>query len=135
MKLQIVIRILLLPLLIAIITTQASATIFEVGDAKEYSSIQTAVNDAIEGDKIIVYGGTYNENVILDKRLILEGVDDPVIDASGNGNPISIYAGNSVVDGFILRNGRSGLYLLSDNNVLINNTLENNQYGIYLFRS
>ena len=68
------------------------------------------MNNANEGNNISVHGGTYEENVIVNKQLTLQGVGNPVIDAKGFGNPINLYAGNSVVDGFVLCNGRSGLY-------------------------
>ncbi|MCD4821666.1 MAG: right-handed parallel beta-helix repeat-containing protein [Methanococcoides sp.] len=86
----------------------------------------------MRGDKIIVCSGIYEENVIVNKQLTLQGVENPVIDANGFGNPINLYAGNSVV---VLCNGRSGLYMVSKDNVIKNNTIKENQYGIYLFKS
>ncbi len=119
----------------SVIVTKVNSATIEVGPGKEYSCIQDAVNNANEGDKIIVHNGIYEENVIVNKQLTLQGVGSPVIDAKGFGNPINLYAGNSVVDGFVLCNGRSGLYMVSKDNVIKNNTIKENQYGIYLFKS
>ncbi|ABE51329.1 NosD domain-containing protein [Methanococcoides burtonii] len=130
-----IIKIILLPLFMAILMTQASASILEVGEGQEYSHIQDAVNNANEGDKVIVHSGIYEENVILDKQIILQGVGSPIIDGMGVGNSLSLYAESLVVDGFVLCNGRSGSYVVSDNNILTNNTFKGNQYGVYLFGS
>jgi len=134
-RINVIIKLFLLPLIMSVIVTRANTAIIEVGDGKEYSCIQDAVNNANEGDKIIVHSGIYEENVIVNKQLTLQGMGTPVIDAKGFGNSINLYAGNSVVDGFVLCNGRSGLYMVSNDNVIKNNTIKENQYGIYLFKS
>jgi len=48
-----------------------------------YSSIQSAVNDAVDGDTVFVYNGTYHENVVVNKTINLFGEDrnSTVIDA------------------------------------------------------
>ena len=118
----------------SVIVTKVNSATIEVGPGKEYSCIQDAVNNANEGDKIIVHNGIYEENVIVNKQLTLQGVVSPVVDAKRFGNPINLYAVNSIVDGFVLCNGRSVLYMVSKDNVIKNNTIKENQYGIYLFK-
>jgi nitrous oxidase accessory protein NosD len=48
----------------------------------EGQSIQEAANAARDGDKIIAHAGTYNEQVIVDKALTLQGLD-AVLDLDG----------------------------------------------------
>ena len=46
-----------------------------------YSSIQDAINAANSGDTILVQSGTYSENVNVNKKLILRGIGNPVVNA------------------------------------------------------
>ncbi len=83
-----------------------------------YSSIQDAVEDAVDGDTILVYAGIYYENqVLVDKavRIQGQGMETTIIDGSDALLPdtglIRITAnGNVWVQGFTIRNagGPSG---------------------------
>ncbi len=111
-------------LLIAAFTlcwTQVSAQTLYVPSG-EYSSIQSAINDANDGDTIVVSAGTYQENInFLGKAITVWSVDpnDPnvvaatIIDGS---NPVDPNIGsvatfnngedtNSVLSGFTIQNG------------------------------
>ncbi|OYT42412.1 MAG: hypothetical protein B6U78_01240 [Candidatus Aenigmarchaeota archaeon ex4484_224] len=44
-----------------------------------YTSIQQAINNANDGDTIIVANGTYNEQIIIDKSIIIQGQGDTTI--------------------------------------------------------
>lgn len=111
-------------LLIAAFTlcwTQVSAQTLYVPSG-EHSSIQSAINDANDGDTIVVSAGTYQENInFLGKAITVRSVDpnDPnvvaatIIDGS---NPVDPNIGsvvtfnnsedtNSVLSGFTLQNG------------------------------
>ena len=48
--------------------------------AREFTTIQAAVNAASAGDKIKVKAGTYEENVVVNKRLKIEGADASLAD-------------------------------------------------------
>jgi parallel beta-helix repeat protein len=111
-------------LLIAAFTlcwTQVSAQTLYVSSG-EYSSIQSAINDANDGDTIVVSAGTYQENInFLGKAITVRSVDpnDPnvvaatIIDGS---NPVDPNIGsvvtfnngedtNSVLSGFTITGG------------------------------
>ncbi len=60
------------------------------GPGIDFTRIQDAVNAASNGDTIIVYNGTYFENVVVNKQLTLKGIDMPSVDAGGDGNAITI---------------------------------------------
>ena len=73
-----------------------AAAVISVDDSggAMYTSIQAAINDSSPGDEIHVDSGTYYENVVVNKQLILQGIDTgagiPVVDAMGNGSAITI---------------------------------------------
>ncbi len=123
----------------------ASATTLTVNASggADYTRIQDAINNSNNGDTILVYSGTYYENVNVSKQLILKGVDNgwgkPVVNANGSGNAITLSAGNSTLEGFIAANAywsRSGILVNSNSNMIRNNNASNNKnYGIYLYYS
>jgi parallel beta-helix repeat protein len=126
-----------------------------------YRTIQTAVDDAAPGDTIIIKGGKYRENVIINKPLTLrsEGSssivvltatvpEEPVIKVEDvrdvniigltlqGSNYAGIYlygsSNGSILDSNVIEN-RYGIYLeSSDNNTLEDNKANLNEYGIYL---
>jgi parallel beta-helix repeat protein len=109
-----------------------------------YTSIQDAIDAAQLGDTIEVHSGTYYENVNVSQQLILRGNDTgggkPVVDASGSGTAITLNANGVTVDGFTAINASSwsmaGILVYSNNNIVINNTANsNNWYGIFLSSS
>jgi len=76
-------------------------------------SIQAAVDAASSGDTIFVYNGTYFENVVVDKSLILTGEDrnTTIINGDGSRAGVSINAGNCVISGFTVKNGSNGIHV------------------------
>jgi parallel beta-helix repeat protein len=110
-----------------------------VGDGpKGYESIQEAINSASVGDEILVNPGTYYENIVVDKRLDLIGLKNPVIDAGGDyvkGPGVTILADGVLMKGFTIRNSTNtagdplsgaGVLVRSNNNTINENILENN---------
>jgi nitrous oxidase accessory protein len=100
-------------------------------------SIQAAVDRAGTGEAIIVERGLYPERILVTKPLTLWGVGNPVIDGQGQGSPVSILVDGVTVDGFTLRNSgsspsASGIKIASNRNLIVNNTLTGNGYGISL---
>lgn len=99
-----------------------------------YVKINDAINNASVGDTIEVRSGTYYEDVIVNKQLILRGIDTeggkPVI--RGSMNAIKLNANGITLEGFKVTycsNIGAGIYLeASDNNNIIENTV-NCQYG------
>ena len=104
----------------------------------EFVSIQEAVDWSSSGDIVRVESGTYDENVRLEKKISLIGINSgngvPIIDPNGKGNAIQILADDCTVDGFIIQNTEmaSGIRVASNNNVIRNNVLRNNGLGISL---
>jgi len=135
--------------------TQAEAAVITVNNSGEgnYSSIQEAVDNAQNGDTILVNAGVYRENIKVNKELTilshsaLSGSQTNrtyVIGAVPDNAVFSINSGNVTVDGFHIVGGPSGtdmsgevgLYLESVRNCsLSNNMLVLNDLGIVLNNS
>lgn len=107
----------------------------------EFLSIQDAVDWASNGDTIFVESGTYPGTVLLNKKIILTGIDSggglPVIDADQKGNGVDIHVDGCTVEHFIIRNGSlfTGIRVASGNNVLRENTVRDFGQGISLISS
>jgi hypothetical protein len=122
---------------------------------QDYPLIQKAVDAAREGDRIMVAGGTYMEQVRLKEGITLEGgwnkqftqrdIENypSVIDGKGKEGWVVFGASKAVLDGFTIQNATqvktekeeygSGVYCLSVQQAVIrNNTLQQNEpSGIY----
>ncbi len=134
---------------LTIVLTEKPPSTFYVGGIgpDNYSSIQDAIDNAVNSDNIFVYKNSspYKENLIIDKTINLMGEDknDTIIDGNNNKDTIKIKADNVNVSGFTIRNGggplnnEGGIKLdpssnsRIDNNIIINNYL----YGIYIFEN
>ncbi|MFZ4544338.1 MAG: nitrous oxide reductase family maturation protein NosD [Saprospiraceae bacterium] len=113
----------------------------EVGKDFPFKKLQLAINAAKPFDTILVHQGLYKEgNVIIDKSLVLIGVDYPILDGQELYEIVSIKANNVVFAGFKLQH--SGYSTLNDpgaikvyegNHIqILNNILDDNFFGIYL---
>jgi parallel beta-helix repeat protein len=123
----------------------ASAPTIYVPD--NYAKIQWAVDNASEGDTIIVSDGTYTENVDVNKRLTIRsenGSANCIVDAANPGDHVFEVTANYVnISGFTITNAtefqQAGIYIdsvghckVSDNNVSKNNfsiRLDNSSYN------
>jgi nitrous oxidase accessory protein len=114
--------------IIMIISAGAVRTSVEPGE-----SIQAAVNAATSGDTIDVPSGVYHENLNISKQIVLHGIGRPLIDSGAIGSAVTLRADGSEVSGFQIRTSRrTGIYVLSSNNTLRNNTISGCMDGIRL---
>ena len=138
---------------LVILRTDASSTVTPVHNiikGTDYTTIQAAIDDANPGDEIYVDSGTYYENVVVNKRLTLRGIDTgagmPVVDAGGSGSAITLAADGIRLEGFTATGGASywtgsyyydgaGIKVTSNDNILIGNNADSNvnNYGIWLY--
>jgi nitrous oxidase accessory protein len=139
-------RILVFLQMLAILTLpQLEASMISIsGNETEYDRIQEAIDAADEGERIEINRGIYYENVVINKRVSLVGTKNPVIDAGKNGSAITITADGAIVEGFILRNSlickdypqeEGGIRLISNKNIIKNNTMTDNWDNIILCHS
>jgi len=95
-----------------------------INTGKCYCSIQSAIDNAADGDTIIVGPGIYRESPIINKSLNIIG--DPVIDAHGSEYGVQIQANYTLVENFTIYNyTKIGIYIHNDSFTLQNVTVNN----------
>ncbi len=132
-----------------------------------FTSIQSAINDTdtLNGDVIFLEAGTYTENVVINKTVIItsvsgydvtvkalnEGKSVFIILESGNGSKIqglqingasnsygvaiSSASNCNIINNVITGNYRGIYFYASDNNTIYDNNIKNNYYGIAIYNS
>lgn len=103
------------------------------------ATIQNGIDTVDDNGTVYVASGTYKENLMLNKNLILlgEDLDNTIIDGQQTGSPVlSFYGANYVekftfvLSGFIITNGKAtngaGLYLYNETTALLNLLVTNN---------
>jgi parallel beta-helix repeat protein len=121
----------------------ASAGTWYVDDdgGADFTGIQNAIDNASDGDTIIVHSGVYYENVVVGKSVTLKGIEYPIVDAGGEGNAIRLTADGITLVGFNVTNSgnsisEAGIAVTSNNNIITgNNVSNNNGDGIELYYS
>jgi len=86
-------------------------TYVNVNGGSNYTTIQEAIDNAESGDTIYVYSGTYNENIIITKNIILTGENRETTIIDGQKNDHVIYANGTdlnpigfFISGFTVKN-------------------------------
>jgi len=106
-----------------IITANMVSKATTISVPHDYTSIQDAINAAQHGNTIIVYPGTYNENInFYGKRILLTSlyltsendgdISNTVINGNQNGSVVTFEYGEddrSILSGFVITNGK-GIY-------------------------
>ncbi|MDD4237287.1 MAG: NosD domain-containing protein [Desulfotomaculaceae bacterium] len=124
---------------ITVTITPAEAKTWYVDDSgsADFTTIQAAVTAAGAGDTIIVRDGTYSENVVVDKSLVIQsenGADQTIVQAAAsNADVIKVTAANVTIDGFTLSGGKSGIVIWGSSSsscTVKNNLSSGNNQGI-----
>jgi parallel beta-helix repeat protein len=109
--------------------------------AHPYNTIQEGVDAANSGDTVMVFSGTYYENVSISKSLNLIGEDNTttIIDSGGHMDGILVIGDDVNIEGFYITGsglvaGDAGIELKNSQScsLLNNNIVSNKNYGIYL---
>ena len=120
--------------------TQANAHVIKVGNQQTFKTITAAVAVAKSGDTILVDRGTFREkNLVIDKQLVLKGINHPVLDGEKKYEIISIKSDRVTIDGFLLQH--TGVSSMTDfaaikiynkhYATIINNIINDAFFGIY----
>lgn len=112
-----------------------------------YQHIQDGVDVSTEDKTVHVIKGIYYENVIIDKKIKLEGENkETIIDGNGIGNVVIINADDVVVSNFTIQNSGynysggkyqfdAGIRINSNRNQIKDNEIKFNNDGIYIHNS
>jgi nitrous oxidase accessory protein len=113
-----------------------------VGANGPFRTIRQAIAVAVPGDAIRVEPGRYEGNLLLNKPVVLEGSNTPIIHGDGEGSVVTVTAGGCAIRGFsiehsggMLEEENSGILLKSSGNTVEGNDLRDVLYGIYLYAS
>jgi len=100
-----------------------------------FDRIQAAIDKSSIGDRIIVYEGTYEENIVINKAISLfgEDVDQVIIDGGGEGSVVLIDSSNVDFSTFTIQNSghaHAGIDVQAKQNNISNNIIIHNHFGI-----
>ncbi len=107
-------------------------TLYVGGDGPgNYTHIQDAINNASDGDTIIVYPRVYKENIVVHKSLTIKGIKEnemPTIEPENENRSVAyLIAEKCRIENFVIR-GR--IYVISYGNAIIKNIFEGDGGGI-----
>ncbi|MEI6839828.1 MAG: protein kinase [Methanomicrobiales archaeon] len=113
-----------------------AATVFTYPVNASTNSLQGLINSAENGDTVLLQGGNYYENLVINRSIVLRALDKdyPPTIISGDGIAgISLNANDIVVDGItITGSAQYGLLVQSDNNQVHNSSVMGLKRGIGL---
>jgi nitrous oxidase accessory protein len=137
-----IIKILLMAVLLISGSSSYCAKVLEVGHSRHFNNLREALNSAADGDTVIVYGGIYHGNFVINKSITLIGKDNPVLDADNHGTILTINAPDVIVSGATLQNSGilldkedTGILAAADNIIIKENHLKEVLFGVYLRKS
>lgn len=131
-------------LILLLIAEIHSAKIIWVENNLPVNSIKKAIGLCIDGDTIKIQKGFYNENdIVITKKIVLFGINFPVISGNDKKSIIRIRSNNVVIEGIEFID--AGVSFVKDNAaikvdssggcIIRNNKFKNNFFGIYLGKS
>lgn len=117
------------------------ATSFHVGRDQPYPAIRPALAVAQDGDTVFIHPGLYKEgNIVVERSIVLIGLDFPIIDGDRKSEVLTIKADYVTVSGLQIQH--SGFASLDDPGgikiheckhvTILNNKLLDNFFGIYV---
>jgi len=121
--------------------TASAATIYVPDD---YSKIQCAVNNASDGDTIIVRDGMYYENIVVNKSVVIKsenGTKNCIVNGSGGGytSVFQVKVDNVGIIGFTVESDGtySGIHqdYYVNNTLVMDNIIRKVEYGISLHQT
>lgn len=130
----------LLIFILSLLTSTLHANQIEVCSTCTYNTVKEAIENAVDGDEIIIKSGVYKENgiVIINKSISLKGEGNPIIDGEFKETIFSINADNFSIEGLTIINvGQSytkdfaGILISRSNHFIIRNNILKNVFFWY----
>ena len=104
-----------------------------------FDVIQDAIDATNTGDRIIVYEGTYYENLIVNKSVDIFGEDRKytIIDGGNIGNVVELSVNNVNISTFTLRkSGDNAVLIINAHNCkIVDNIIKSGKQGIFVNNS
>jgi parallel beta-helix repeat protein len=102
--------------------------------SQTYSSINKAIQHAVNGGTVVVPSGTYRENIVIDRPITLIGEKRDKTFLTSDNSIVYISANNVIVKGFTILGGGTGISVVGASDCIIeDNVISHNEfYGIYL---
>ncbi len=104
-----------------------------------HTTIESALDEARDGDVIEVRGGVYHTSLVVKKSVTLEGVGSPVIDGDRQGTVVTLAAPDILLRGFDIRNSgdepdrdHSGVIIQATGVTVENNRIYEVLFGIFI---
>ena len=125
----------------SVVTVSDSAPTVTVGTDGDYATIQSAIDAVSSGYTILVRDGTYDEHIVVNKQLTIQGengAESVIIDNSSSGNQhvVHITSNNVNITGCTIQGATigdvAGLYVEGNNGIFLNNVISGCNYGLYL---
>jgi nitrous oxidase accessory protein len=124
---------------IVLLAARAEGRTWTVGAAgADFPLIAPAIAAAAPGDVIVVRGGVYREDLVVDKRLSIVGEGEPVLFGTGLGSVVTIVASGCEVSGFTIEGSGAGqtnemdaaVLIRSNGNRVVDNHMRRVFYGV-----
>ncbi len=122
------------------LTYEGFGKTLHIGKTRTITTIQNGISLSVNGDTLIVDKGIYYEkNLIINKSVVMIGIDRPIIDGEKKYEVVSIKSGHVVVDGFKIQHSGNGTLqdpagikiYDSDRVTISNNIIDDTFFGIY----
>jgi len=124
-------------IILVLLVTSVFISAFEIQSVKartikvpdDYPTIQLAINHASSGDTVYVRAGTYNENVVVNKTLLVIGENSSNTIVDGGNTGFTVSADNVTLTGFMIQNALTSIYCNSSiggnitGNIMLNNAV------------
>lgn len=124
---------------LALLPARALARTWTVGGVgADFPFIAPAIAAASGGDVIEVRAGVYREDLVVDRRLTIVGIDRPTLIGTGIGTVVTIVAPQCELTGLTIEGSGTGLtnamdagvLVASNGNRIVNNVLRRVFYGV-----
>lgn len=124
---------------LTLLAATADARTWTVGGADaDFPFITPAIVAASDGDVIEVRAGVYREDLVVDRRLAIRGIDRPTLIGTGIGTVVTIVAPQCELSGFAIEGSGTGesnamdagVQVSSNGNRVVDNALRRVFYGI-----